>query len=152
MPFYGRRLTPLRPLPLFVRSRMCNEFLCFSFFFLISEGRYKLTLALKHPQHKHNSWQTLQFQRRWKHTIFTDSFSSLTRKVVRQGLTKELKNKNTTDDSLSTNSHFFSRQVRKFASRITVMKYGTSDNIRNSKINNDVLAIFRSFWRSRPYA
>ena len=73
-------------------------------------------------------------------TIFMECINSLIRNAVKKGLTAELRKRNTTRDSLRANNHFCPR----LASRRTATKYGMIEIIRESKIKNEAVAIFRS--------
>ena len=65
------------------------------------------------------------------------------RNVVKNGLTVEFRNKNTTEYSLNTKSHFWPRKPEQLASRIIDAKYGTREMIKTSRIKNEVAANFR---------
>ena len=77
-------------------------------------------------------------------TILKECFNSLIRNVVNNGFTVEFRNKNTTEDSLSTISHFFPRQPEQFASTRIDAKYGIREMIRKSRIKKEVVTNFHS--------
>ena len=77
-------------------------------------------------------------------TILKECFNSLIRNVVNNGFTVEFRNKNTTEDSLSTISHFFPRQPEQFASTRIDAKYGIREMIRKSRLKKEVVTNFRS--------
>ena len=77
-------------------------------------------------------------------TILKECFNSLIRNVVNNGFTVEFRNKNTTEYSLSTISHFFPRQPEQFASTRTDAKYGIREMIRKSRLKKGVVTNFHS--------
>ena len=77
-------------------------------------------------------------------TILKECFNSLIRNVVNNGFTVEFRNKNTTEDSLSTISHFFPRQPEQFASTRIDAKYGIREMIRKSRLKKGVVTNFHS--------
>ena len=77
-------------------------------------------------------------------TILKECFNSLIRNVVNNGFTVEFRNKNTTEDSLSTISHFLPRQPEQFASTRIDAKYGIREMIRKSRIKKEVVTNFHS--------
>ena len=77
-------------------------------------------------------------------TILKECFNSLIRNVVNNGFTVEFRNKNTTEDSLSTISHFFPRQPEQFASTRIDAKYGIREMIRKSWLKKGVVTNFHS--------
>ena len=77
-------------------------------------------------------------------TIIKEIFNSLIRNVVNNGFTVEFRNKNTTEDSLSTISHFLPRQPEQFASTRIDAKYGIREMIRKSRLKKGVVTSFRS--------
>ena len=77
-------------------------------------------------------------------TIIKEIFNSLIRNVVNNGFTVEFRNKNTTEDSLSTISHFWPRQPEQSASTRIDAKYGIREMIRKSRIKKEVVTNFHS--------
>ena len=77
-------------------------------------------------------------------TILKECFNSLIRNVVNNGFTVEFRNKNTTEDSLSTISHFFPWQPEQFASTRIDAKYGIREMIRKSRLKKGVVTNFHS--------
>ena len=77
-------------------------------------------------------------------TIIKEIFNSLIRNVVNNGFTVEVRNKNTTEDSLSAISHFWPRQPEQSASRRIDAKYGIREMIRKSRIKKEVVTNFHS--------
>ena len=77
-------------------------------------------------------------------TILKECFNSLIRNVVNNGFTVEFRNKNTTEDSLSTISHFWPRQPEQSASTRIDAKYGIREMIRKSRIKKEVVTNFHS--------
>ena len=78
-------------------------------------------------------------------TMVTDFFKSSMRNAMKKELTVELKNRNTTHDSLSGKNQFCLPQLWQFTSIMIATKYGTRERTRNSKMKKEVRANFLSF-------